>query len=76
MSPKYLLAERSRYWSEVQSPREGMETEKLLEERSKYWREVEAEKSVSPVILLPLTARCWSWGLRSHGKSAGPVILL
>lgn len=35
MSPKYLLAERSKYFSEEHSPKEGIATEKLLEERSK-----------------------------------------
>jgi len=76
MSPKYLLAERSKYVSEEQSPKEGIATEKLLEERSKWRREVEAEKSTSPVILFPLSARCSMSGLRSQRTMPGPEILL
>ena len=76
MSPKYLLAERSKYSSEEHSPKVGSVTEKLLEERSKNWRELEPEKSVSPVTLLPFRARCSISGLRSQGRIPGPEILL
>ena len=79
MSPKYLLAERSRYSKEEHSPKGGMATEKLLEERSKCWRLWQPEKSVSPVSLLALRERLRRPSQpveRIQGRTLGPVSLL